>query len=113
MNQEPNEIYLLHDVLRQVSRSFYLTLSVLPSSVSRQVGLAYLFARAADTIADTGRVDRSARVMFLQQFKLQFIRESLNWDEIRAIQMAITPQQSQRGERKLFEQLELCFQIYE
>ena len=113
MNQEPNEAYLLHDVLRQVSRSFYLTLSVLPSSVSRQVGLAYLFARAADTIADTGRVDRSARVMFLQQFKLQFIRESLNWDEIRAIQMAITSQQSQRGERKLFEQLESCFQIYE
>ena len=113
MNQKPNEAYLLHDVLRQVSRSFYLTLSVLPSSVSRQVGLAYLFARAADTIADTGRVDRSVRVMFLEQFKLQFIRDSLNWDEIRAIKTAIAPQQSHHGERKLLERLEECFKIYE
>ena len=113
MNRELDESYLLHDVLRQVSRSFYLTLAVLPSSVARQVGLAYLLARAADTIADTSQVDRSERVMFLKQFKLQFIQESLNWGEIRAIQTAMAPQQSHHGERKLLEQLEACFQIYE
>ena len=113
MSQEPNEAYLLHDVLKQVSRSFYLTLAVLPSRVSKQVGLAYLFARAADTIADTGQVDRSARVMFLQQFKLQFLREDLNWDEIGAVQAMMAPQQGHPGERKLLEQLESCFQIYE
>ena len=39
------ERYLLHDVLKQVSRSFYLTLAVLPGCVAKQVGLAYLFAR--------------------------------------------------------------------
>ena len=113
MNQEPNEACLLHGVLKRVSRSFYLTLAVLPSPVARQVELAYLFARAADTIADTGQLDRSARIMFLQQFKLQFIRESLNWDEIRAIKTEIAPQQSHHGERKLLEQLEECFKIYE
>ena len=113
MNRELDESYLLHDVLRQVSRSFYLTLAVLPSSVAKQVGLAYLLARAADTIADTSQVDRSERVMFLKQFKLQFIQESLNWGEIRAIQTAMAPQQSHHGERKLLEQLEACFQIYE
>ena len=113
MNRELDESYLLHDVLRQVSRSFYLTLAVLPSSVARQVGLAYLLARAADTIADTSQVDRSERVMFLKQFKLQFIQESLNWGEIRAIQTAMAPQQSHHGERKLLEQLEECFKIYE
>ncbi|MDA1305575.1 MAG: phytoene/squalene synthase family protein [Nitrospirae bacterium] len=113
MSQEPNEAYLLHDVLKQVSRSFYLTLAVLPSQVSKQVGIAYLFARAADTIADTGQVDRSARVMFLQQFKLQFVRESLNWDEIGSVQAMMAPQQGHPGERKLLENLETCFQIYE
>ena len=113
MSEEPNEAYLLHDVLKQVSRSFYLTLAVLPSRVSKQVGLAYLFARAADTIADTGQVDRSARVMFLQQFKLQFVRESLNWDEIGSVQAMMAPQQGHPGERKLLENLETCFQIYE
>lgn len=113
MNSQPNEAYLLHDLLKQVSRSFYLTLAVLPSRVAKQVGLAYLFARAADTIADTGQVDRSARVMFLQQLKLQFVRESLNWDEIGAVQAMMAPQQGHIGERKLLENLESCFQLYE
>jgi farnesyl-diphosphate farnesyltransferase len=44
---------LLGDLLRQVSRSFYLTLRVLPGPVRGQIGLAYLLARATDTIADT------------------------------------------------------------
>jgi len=41
------------DLLKQVSRSFYLTLAVLPRSMKRPVGLAYLLARAADAISDT------------------------------------------------------------
>jgi farnesyl-diphosphate farnesyltransferase len=40
------------DLLRDVSRSFYLTLNVLPASVRTQIGLAYLLARTTDTIAD-------------------------------------------------------------
>lgn len=113
MSQEPDEDYLLHDLLKQVSRSFYLTLAVLPSRVAKQVGIAYLFARAADTVADTGSVDRSARVLFLQQFKLQFVREDLNWDEISAVQSMMAPQQGHPGERKLLENLEACFHLYE
>ena len=112
MNPDDIDDFLLKDVLKQVSRSFYLTMAVLPSVVARQVGLAYLFARAADTIADTGQVDRSARVMFLQQFKLQFLREDLNWDEINAVQTMMAPQQSHLGERRLLENLEGCFQVY-
>jgi farnesyl-diphosphate farnesyltransferase len=45
---------LLTDLLRQVSRSFYLTLRILPRPVRAQIGLAYLLARTTDTIADTG-----------------------------------------------------------
>ncbi|MCI0869448.1 MAG: squalene/phytoene synthase family protein, partial [Chloroflexi bacterium] len=44
---------LLTDLLKGVSRSFYLTLRVLPGGIREPVGLAYLLARAADTIADT------------------------------------------------------------
>ena len=43
---------LLRDLLKRVSRLFYTTLVVVPSNVRDQVSLAYLFARAADTIAD-------------------------------------------------------------
>ena len=43
---------LLTVLLRGVSRTFSLTLRVLPRSLRGPVGLAYLLARTADTIAD-------------------------------------------------------------
>ena len=43
---------LLKDVLKGVSRSFYLTLRILPKPLREPIGLAYLLARTADTIAD-------------------------------------------------------------
>jgi len=43
----------LEDLLKQVSRSFYLTLRILPHSIKPQLRLAYLLARATDTVADT------------------------------------------------------------
>jgi farnesyl-diphosphate farnesyltransferase len=49
-------------LLRGVSRSFYLSLAVLPRAVRPTIGLAYLFARASDTIADTRLIDRAARI---------------------------------------------------
>ena len=107
------ERYVLRDVLRHVSRSFYLTLAVLPSRVAKQVGLAYLFARAADTIADAGHMDRNARMALLQQFKLQFVRQRFDWDDIAAIRAMSGPQQQHPGERRLMQHLEDYFRIYE
>lgn len=113
MNAKRLDRYLLHDVLKQVSRSFYLTLAVLPGCVAKQVGLAYLFARAADTIADAGRLDRNTRATLLRQLKLQFIRESCNREDIKAIQTMTAPQQGHTGERTLLEHLDQCFQAFE
>ncbi|RMH09193.1 MAG: squalene/phytoene synthase family protein [Nitrospirae bacterium] len=108
-----NERFLLKAILPRVSRSFYLTLAVLPSRISKQIGLAYLFARAADTIADTGHIDREARVLCLQQLKAQFLRESLNWHEIQAVQTMMAPLQPHQGERALLEQLDVCFHMFQ
>ena len=41
-------------LLKATSRSFYLSLQILPGQIRDQVGLLYLLARVADTIADTG-----------------------------------------------------------
>jgi farnesyl-diphosphate farnesyltransferase len=41
------------EILRRTSRSFYLTIRLLPQAVREEVALAYLLARATDTIADT------------------------------------------------------------
>jgi farnesyl-diphosphate farnesyltransferase len=58
--------FLLEDLVRDVSRSFYLTLRVLPKEIRPQISLAYLFARASDTIADTKVVPKSERIQRLR-----------------------------------------------
>lgn len=64
-------------LLRDVSRSFYLTLRVLPSEIRPQISLAYLLARATDTIADTKAVPRAKRLAALQQ--LQNLSHVRSW----------------------------------
>lgn len=60
---------LLRDVLRDVSRSFHLTLRVLPGSIRTPISLAYLLARAADSIADTAALDPTQRLDRLLEFR--------------------------------------------
>ena len=56
---------LLTSLLRDVSRSFYLTMRMLPGPVRRQISLAYLLARTSDTIADTEVVAVPSRLQAL------------------------------------------------
>jgi len=56
-------------LLKQVSRSFYLTLRVLPKEIRPQISLAYLLARATDTIADTDAVPRAKRIVLLRELQ--------------------------------------------
>ena len=67
MAQAQNE--LLADLLKEVSRSFYLTLRVLPKSIRPQIGLAYLLARTTDTVADTEIVPVEQRLKLLQALR--------------------------------------------
>ena len=59
----------LPGLLKDVSRSFYLTLRVLPDSIRSPIGLAYLLARTTDTIADTELVSLEQRTRSLQAFR--------------------------------------------
>lgn len=60
---------LQSSLLREVSRSFYLTLRVLPGRIRPQIGLAYLLARATDTIADTELVALDQRLQALEALR--------------------------------------------
>ncbi|MEW6306034.1 MAG: phytoene/squalene synthase family protein [Verrucomicrobiota bacterium] len=60
---------LLGALLKQVSRSFYLTLRILPPAIRPQIGLAYLLARTTDTIADTGIVSVEKRLSALNALR--------------------------------------------
>src|SRR5512139_2860981 len=92
---------LLRDLLKQVSRLFYTTLAVVPANVRDQVGLAYLFARAADTIADTELIERSRRLEFLHQLKGQFLDDHIARVQVQNIQRAVGPLQQDSAERLL------------
>ncbi len=103
---------LLRDLLKKVSRLFYTTLVVVPANVRDQVGLAYLFARAADTIADTELIDRPRRLGFLNRLREQFVGDQIDWAQIRTIQQAMGPLQQDSAERTLLERLDECFQLF-
>ncbi len=59
----------MRDLLKQVSRSFYLTIRILPRSIRDQVGLAYLLARTTDTIADSHLIPIDQRQNKLEQMR--------------------------------------------
>jgi farnesyl-diphosphate farnesyltransferase len=74
MESEPKE--LLGDLLKATSRSFYLTLRVLPAAVRPQIGLAYLLARTTDTIADTELVPLEQRLDALKRLRERILGAS-------------------------------------
>jgi farnesyl-diphosphate farnesyltransferase len=96
------------DLLRQVSRTFYLSLAILPRSLRTPVGLAYLFARVADTIADTRLIDRGKRLDRLEQLRHAIATPggSLELNEIAAAQ-------DDAAERLLLRRLPECFELLE
>ena len=92
----------LNELLKRTSRSFYLTLRVLPAAVRRQIGLAYLLARTTDTIADTEIVPQAQRLDALHKLRVRIVGRStapLNFGEL-------AKQQASPAERLLLEKVE-------
>ena len=97
-------------VLKSVSRSFYLSLSVLPGAVRPAIALAYLLARAADTIADTRLIDRRLRVDHLLALRDEL--DAAMPGRLDAIVRATRGVQSLEPERALLERLPDCLAAY-
>jgi farnesyl-diphosphate farnesyltransferase len=64
---------LLTSLLRGVSRSFYLTMRVLPGAVRPQIAVAYLLARTTDTIADTQLIPVESRIEALSVLRRRIL----------------------------------------
>ena len=86
---------------------------MVPADVRDQVSLAYLFARAADTIADTELIDRPRRLDYLGQLKAQFVGDQISWAQLHEIQQVVSPLQQDSAERLLLERLEDCFRLFQ
>jgi farnesyl-diphosphate farnesyltransferase len=102
--RNPARAFLLGPLLKGVSRSFYLTLRVLPAGMRDPIGMAYLLARAADTIADTSLIPPEQRLELLLSLRSQVNGAS---DEGALARMAVevAGQQRQSDEKVLLETL--------
>jgi farnesyl-diphosphate farnesyltransferase len=95
-------------LLRRVSRSFYLSLAVLPGSVRPTIGLAYLLARASDTIADTRLIDRASRIAQLEALRAALAGSAA----ISTAVDAAAASQALPAERALLQRLPDCLAAY-
>ncbi len=100
----PDRAVLLGPLLKGVSRSFYLTLRILPVGMRDPVGLAYLLARAADTIADTSLIAPEKRMELLLSLRSQ-VNGAPNEEALRTIAVEVARQQKDSDEKLLLESL--------
>jgi farnesyl-diphosphate farnesyltransferase len=96
-------------ILRSVSRSFYLSVRLLPQRLREPVGLGYLLARATDTIADTVEIPAS-----LRKEKLRALASAIQGEgaaeEISDLQESVAPFQHNEAEQSLIDLLPQCLQ---
>ena len=94
---------LRRPILRSVSRSFYLSIRVLPGKLRDPIAVAYLLARATDTIADTAQIDAEVRMKELARLA-ELIQGAALPDSF----PAFAAQQRDEAERVLIESVPLC-----
>src|SRR5210317_2159023 len=95
------------DVLRDVSRSFYLSLRFLPSGFREPMAVGYLLARLSDTIADAGTLPLEKREELLEALGREVERlgadaEGQSWEDFaRGLQDQTRDAGLSEGERTL------------
>jgi farnesyl-diphosphate farnesyltransferase len=94
-------------ILARVSRSFYLSIRLLPKKLRDPVSLGYLLARASDTIADTADLSVELRTEKLQLLARGIQGEALG-DAIVDLSASLAPLQKNKTERALIESLQPC-----
>jgi farnesyl-diphosphate farnesyltransferase len=87
---------------------------MLPRAARHQVSLAYLFCRAADTIADTQMLPCAERLQSLGTFRQHFQSGPDQPDrrDLLHLRDHFVPHQGSAGERQLKHHLPECFQLY-
>jgi farnesyl-diphosphate farnesyltransferase len=96
-------------LLRSVSRSFYLSVRLLPADVRDPVALAYLLARATDTIADTADIGADVRRANLSTLA-GVIQGEIEPNELTAVNNSFAPRQENKAEGALLAALPVCLE---
>jgi farnesyl-diphosphate farnesyltransferase len=99
------------ELLAAVSRSFYLSLRVLPGPVRHPLSLSYLLARATDTVADTAERGADWRQGLLAEFRDALVAGA--GPDFLGRAAACAESVRHPGERVLLCRLPECFREYE
>ncbi|HKP03394.1 MAG TPA: phytoene/squalene synthase family protein [Chthoniobacterales bacterium] len=104
MNRSSDYRRLRGPILRSVSRSFYLSLRFLPQALRGPLSLAYLLARATDTIADTAQPPVALRIEALRQLAAA-IQGTAPIETLEELRNSFGREQTDDAERQLIEQI--------
>ena len=102
------------NILRNVSRSFDLSIRLLPSTLQAPVAIGYLLARATDTVADTAALDLNERRVLLNlmtQVIATPAQDTAQTQEISRLSQAFAAQQTDPHERALMQALPQCLPL--
>jgi farnesyl-diphosphate farnesyltransferase len=92
------------EILRSVSRSFYLSIRFLPVQLREPIALAYLLARTTDTVADTAQISGSVRMETLKLLS-NGIQGTASRDVVAEVMASFVSLQENARERRLLESL--------
>ena len=92
------------EILRSVSRSFYLSIRFLPAQLRVPVALAYLLARTTDTVADTAQISISVRMETLKLLS-NGIQGTTSRGVVTELVASFVSLQENESERRLLESL--------
>ena len=95
------------DLLRSVSRSFYLSIRFLPAQLREPIAVAYLLARTTDTVADTAQISGTVRMETLQLLS-NGIQGTASRDVVAELIASFVSLQRNASERQLLESLPDC-----
>ncbi len=109
--RQHTEARLLRHLLKQVSRSFYLSLRILGSTVRKPISLAYLFCRAADTLVDTPLIPRQQRWETLQTFRQHFLPPGRPADALPPWRLVASAHDAHNAEYQLAADVPQCFAL--
>ncbi len=95
------------EILRSVSRSFYLSIRLLPAQLREPIALAYLLARTTDTVADTAQISGRMRIETLELLS-NGIQGTASRDVVTELVGSFVSLQENASERQLLESLPDC-----
>lgn len=112
MRANSSERRLRTSILRSVSRSFYLSMRLLPARLREPVALGYLLARATDTVTDTSKISPVVRAEKLATLS-DAIQGNVPSDEVVDLAASFAPRQDNAAERALIQSLPRCLEWLE